>query len=1352
MSALLLSPEKRRLAQNLLQQRGLTPKYRPAIPTRTSTGPAPLSFAQQRLWYHEQLHPGSALYNTPIVLELHGELNIEALADAFGQIIERHEVLRTVFRLVGSEPCQVVQPACAMSLPVENLTQLPEGERQQAALASAEASIRTPINLSEGPVFHARLIQLDGNRWWLLMMVHHMVFDGLSSTLLIRDLAASYATIIGKGSPLPPLALQYADFAQWQRSMEMDQKLEEQLNWWKQRLQNAPTLLALPTDRPRPAVQSFRGKSCELLIDAGRCIEINALARGLGVTTFAVLAAAFKLLLYRLTGQSDLVISTGVATRQYKEIENLLGCFINVLLLRTDLAAPLTCAELVQRVGETALSAFARQDLPFDRLVTALAPERDLSYNPLTQVMIVHHNAGDDLPEIHGVQARRVMLEKLIAQYDLLLHLSPLGESLYGRIEYSADLFDESTAKRLCEQYIHILGELVTRPQVQIDDVSLLPQHQVEAILGLNAAPTTFPRERCIHHLIEERVCTQPEAVAIATADVAISYDTLNRRANQLAGRLRELGVGRGAAVGVSLERSPALVVALLAVVKCGAAYVPIDPNYPQERVRFILDDSQPKLVVTHSALLKNFAERAKVDLCCLDREEDALNGRADNNVDANCSPDDLLYLIYTSGSTGAPKGAMLDHRGRVNNFHDFNTRFGIGPGDRLLAVSSISFDMCAYDVFGTLMCGGTIVLPPGSASPAPDAWGELILRHQVTVWHSAPALLGALLERFDQGLAPSTPSLRLALLGGDWIPLTMPDALRRYAGPQITVVSLGGATEVSMDSTIYVVGQRDPQWSSIPYGVAMANQTAFVLDDRMRIVPVGVAGELYLGGVGVGWGYFRRPGLTATRFVPNPYAREPGERIYRTGDIARWTNSGMLELLGRADFQVKINGVRIELGEIDAALAALEGVRACVTSLHRPSDGPPQLVSYVVPEGESFDWERSRSKLFERLPSYMVPRQHVVLERLPLSPNGKVLRTALPAPAAAILGDIELTEPRTVMERTLHTLWGSALGMEDFGIDHDFFDLGGTSMQAAMIVNRVPRRLSLLEFMQHSTIRGQAALLAGEYRPAESRIFRFPTNRPSRLTLLCVPYAGGSAIVFRGLAKSLPADIATAVVCMPAPADCEADELTLKAVAEQCLQELSPQELKSLALYGHCAGTALAAELARQLRDRGKTIRGLFLAAAMPPGVPTPFTMPRETEQEIIDFVAALGGTEESANAEDWQVMVREFQRDSRMVRDHVRRHFSDVAQPLDAPLVVLIGDVDPLTEGHQDHASIWEKVSRQVAIHKVSGGHYFVSTAPIEVARIVASQLGEQQNIHGIPKTSVALELAEKEDPFGC
>lgn len=1331
MATQFLSEERQRLARELLQKRGLAGSGAPSIRKRPDAGPAPLSFAQMRLWYHEQLHPHSALYNTPVVLELQGRLDPGCLAQAFDKIIERHEALRTVFRLLDGEPRQIVLPAEPRPMPIEDLSHRPADEQGRIAMRSAEAAVREPIDLAKGPVFHARLIKFSDVRWWLLVLSHHVAFDAWSMALLMREVAAWYGAAIGQGGglPVPPaLPVQYSDFAAWQRSKEMETRLEEQLSYWLTRLRGAPTLLALPTDRPRPPVQSFKGNTHGFRISSTLRAKVDTLARANSVTSFVVMAAALKALLFRHTGQEDQVISTGIANRHYREIEDLIGCFINVLLLRTSLSGDPSFRELVKRVAETSMGAFANQDLPFERLVTALSPERDLSHNPLAQVMLVYHNAGLTAAKIPGLTLKRVMPEKSIAQYDLLLHLRPYGDDLHGMLEYNVDLFDEETVRRLCEQFVTILEAVVENPDAAVASLPILPTSQVQALLARNQTAAEFPQDRCLHQLIEKRAAEQPDALAVETAEQCLTYRTLILHANRLARRFRRLGVRRGALVGVCLERSPSWIIALLAVTKCGAAYVSIDPNYPIERIRFIVSDSNAKLVITHSSLLARFSWSSAIPLFCLDREADDIAGFPSDDDTVSVAPEDLLYVIYTSGSTGAPKGAMLDHRGRVNNFHDFNTRYQIGPGDKVLSVSSLSFDMCAYDVFGTLLAGATIVLPSSTVGLSPDEWGTLIARKGVTVWHSAPALLGALLECYEGGKVDRAPSLRLALLGGDWIPLAMPDAMRRYAGESVKVVSLGGATEVSMDSTLFEVGERSPHWSSIPYGVPMANQTAYVLDDRLVLAPVGVPGELYLGGVGVGWGYHRRPSLTAERFVPNPYGPRPGERIYRTGDIARWTNAGTLELLGRADHQVKANGVRIELGEVDAALAVVPGVEKCVTVMHKPENGSPRLVSYIVPDGREFSWEHVRQTLFEQLPAYMVPRQHVVLDRLPLSPNGKVLRSGLPAPDCASDPEDAVARrvpPSSEMERTLHALWASALGRDDFGVDEDFFDLGGTSLQAALIVNRVPHKMTLVEFLRYSTIRRQAALLSAPDRPIESRLFRFRANPPARVTLLCVPYGGGSAVAFRRLADALPSDVALAIVCMPSAAECDSSDISLERIATQCLDALAPEELDSLAIYGHCAGTVLATEIARQLQSRGRKAKALFLAAVMPPGVATPFTMPRQTEQQIVDFIAALGGTEESGSAEDWKVLVRDFQRDNRLVRHHVQRLAGAARAPLDLPLVVLTAPDDPITQGHESHRAAWSALSASVEFHDLEGGHYFVSTAAVRMAKIIAGKL---------------------------
>lgn len=1328
MTTQLITAAKMEQARKLMAERGLTKKpTMQLIGARLTPGPAPLSHAQMRLWYHEQLHPNSALYNTPIVLELKGDLNEEALSFAFNSIVERHEVLRTIFQETDGEIVQIPRPFERFEIAMDDLTTTPPEAREALARGIAEQAVRQPFDLSKGPLFHTRLLKLGQGVWWLLILNHHIVFDGWSRSVLMQELSTWYRAALGLQYEPQPLATQYADYAIWQSSPEHKQRELLDLNWWTERLRGAPTLLALPTDRPRPPVQTFRGKTHTFVIPTTILESVDAAAAALGVTQFVMFASALSFLLHRLSGQSDIILSTGIATRQSREIEHLIGCFINVLLLRSKLERGDDCVTLIKNMSEMTLSAFAHQHAPFQSLVASLAPERDLSYNPLTQVMIVHHNENLGEAELPDVSVRRLMPEKEIAQYDLLLHLRPMeNDAMVGMLEYNVDLFDEVSITRMCAQFIHVLTELTVNSSRLLDDISVLPPEQTAEILALNPPAAPFPRHRTIHSLIEERCRISPEAIAVDSAEVQLSYCELNTAANQLAHFLRIRGVRRGDIVGISLDRSVEMVTALLAVAKTGAAYVPIDPAYPLERVQFVATDSRAKVIVTHSSISALFESNARnTAIICIDKEYSRIAESPTWDPPESAAPTDLLYLIYTSGSTGTPKGVMLDHRGRVNNFSDFNRRFSIGPGDRLLAVSSLSFDMCAYDVFGSLMAGATIVLPPGGSTPNPEEWSDLLVSRKVTIWHSAPALLTTVLDRFQKGLAPQAPALRLALLGGDWIPLSMPDRLRAYSSRSVTVVSLGGATEVSMDSTIYVTEQIQSHWRSIPYGVAMANQSAFVLDSRMQLSPIGVPGELYLGGVGVGRGYLRRPTLTAIRFVPNPYSNVPGDRMYRTGDIARWTNDGQLELLGRSDFQVKLNGLRIELGEIDAALGAQPSIKAAVASVYRPGEGEPRLVAYVVPADDGFEWASVRERLYTLLPSYMVPRQCVQLTGLPLSPNGKVQRSALPPPVDDSVVDAPYTPPQNALERMLFAIWGGALGRNDFGVEQDFFEIGGTSLQAALIINRLPRRLSLVEFMRHSSIRAQAALLTKEDRPADSRIFRFPKQQNTSGFILCVAYAGGSAIVFRGLAEALQPNLSVAAVCMPSTESVATRSVTLEDIAKDCITELSDQELENITLYGHCAGTALTMEIARQLENQGRTVNAIFLAAAMPPGIASPFNMPRETQQEIVEFVAALGGTEESTNADDWKIMIREFQRDSRLNRDYLARRVANPPPPLNCPLTVVMGDDDPLTAGHDAYSNEWTKVADTVTVRTISGGHYFVGTSPASVATIIKEGL---------------------------
>ncbi len=721
-----------------------------------------------------------------------------------------------------------------------------------------------------------------------------------------------------------------------------------------------------------------------------------------------------------------------------------------------------------------ALASYAYQDLPFEHLVEALQPERALSHMPLVQVMFVFDNAPIPTLELPHLTIQPLVAESGTSKFDLTLAITEDNEGLELAIEYSTDLFEAETIRHMLEHYQIILCAALADPDMLVAEMPLLSEAERQRLLvQWNTTEVAYPGEYCLHQLFEHQVIRQPGAVAMICGEEQMTYQELNDRANHVAHHLRSYGIGPNVVVGICVERSLELVIGLLGILKAGGAYLPLDPTYPQDRLAFMLEDAWASVLLTQQRLLERLpASQARV--LCLDADWKTIAKTEQRNPVSGVTPEDMVYLIYTSGSTGRPKGVMLNHRGRVNNFADFHRRFAVGPGDRLLAISSPSFDMCAYDTLGMLMGGGTIVLPEAALERDPVHWAELMVRHKVTIWHSVPALLEALYE-YINGRRDMVPlSLRLVLLGGDWIPVTLPDRLKMLL-PTLQVISMGGATEASMDSTIYAIEETNPAWKSIPYGRPMANQTCYVLDAYMQPVPVGIPGELHLGGIGLAWGYMNCPDLSAEKFVPHPFSNKPGDRLYKTGDLARYRHDGTLELLGRMDYQVKIRGLRIELGEIEAALKQLEEIREAVVVANTDSHGMKRLVAYLVPQpGSTPTTKDIQQSLLQTLPEYMVPSVFVFLQALPLTPNGKVDRRHLPEPQIEVLPQGEFVAPRNAIEQVLADAWMHVLGVDRVGVHDNFFMLGGDSIRSIQVISRASQaglRFTPRQLFQYQTI-----------------------------------------------------------------------------------------------------------------------------------------------------------------------------------------------------------------------------------------------------------------------------------------
>jgi amino acid adenylation domain-containing protein len=1055
-----LSGAKRELLAAMLLARGRERGAVRTIPRRDPASPCPLSRGQELLWVSESLADGQPLYNVPYGVRLVGELDEAALRTAIDGIVTRHAVLRTVYRERtdgGLE--QVVLPPAPLAFPVEDVAD------EAAAFAAAQRAAARPMDLRTGPVVHGRLLRIAPEDHLLVLVVHHIATDAWSVGVLLGELAELYdAARAGRPSRLPDLEIDYADAAAHERAGEPADH-EGLVAQWREHLVGADPLTLSPGDRGAAKT----GQRVRARWDARLGCELERLATERRTTVFNVALTAFAVLLHRYAGTSRFAIGTVMANRD-GQTEGLIGYFANTTPVMVDVAQDDRITDVLARTTDRTLWVREHQ-VPFDVLVEGLGASRSTAESPLFDVMFVFNNGPARELSLPGLSLTPVELHSNTAKFPLDLSCAVTGDAVMVSLEFDDSVLDVDAANRLLGHYHRLLTGMCESPSRQVGDLDLLtPEEHAHVVGRWNRTGQEFPSDRTAHGLFEDWVDRAPGAVAVVGGDIAVTYAELDARANRLAHALLDRGCGRGERVGVCLERGIDLVVAQLAVAKTGAGYVPLDPAYPADRLRWLLADSGARVVVGADERITS------AEVTVLDPAHAA--GYPATRPGVPVTPDDLMYLIYTSGSTGLPKGVLLDHRGRVNNFTDFNRRFAVGPGDRVLGVSALAFDMSAYDVFGTLMAGATVVFPSAVDERSPDRWLELVERERVTVWHSVPALFGLLVEEAEAREGDRLP-IRLVLLGGDWIPLSLPRRAARVVHERARLVSMGGATEVSMDSTIYLIDEFDPGWRSIPYGAPMANQTAYVVDQALSPLPVGVAGELYLGGIGVGWGYHNRARVTAERFVPDPFSGVPGARLYRTGDRARWMPDGNLELLGRIDFQVKINGYRVETGEVEAALRDLLGGGAVLVAAHGPRDGAKTLVAYLVAPGvECPDDDELKRALALRLPEHMVPAAFVRMASFPLTHNGKIDRRALPAPT------VERRTGRgaaTETEGRLVELWRTALGTEEVPVDGNFFTLGGNSIaviRMASAARRTGLAITPRMVFAHQTVEALAAAL----------------------------------------------------------------------------------------------------------------------------------------------------------------------------------------------------------------------------------------------------------------------------------
>ncbi|HEY0602922.1 MAG TPA: amino acid adenylation domain-containing protein [Herpetosiphonaceae bacterium] len=1018
-----LSPER----QALLEQwrRGSAPSAPvAAIPRRADDGPARVSFGQQRFWFLDQLEPGNTAYNVPLHLRLTGPLDITAMERALTAVMERHAALRTTFDVIDGELRQIVAPAAPVTLPLVDVQHLAGEERAAEARRLAIAELRRPFDLQRDLPLRASLLRLSADEHVLLLVTHHIVFDG-SHGIFFRDLAALYnAATTGSVAQLPQLTIEYPDFAEWQRQWLQGEILDQQLSYWKERLAGERPVLQLPSDRPRPPMQSFRGAKQSITFPAGLGPALKALSQQEGVTLFMTGLAAFLILLHRHSGQQRLLVGTPVAHRNRPEIEHLLGCLVNTLVLSVDMPANPRFRELLRLVRETVVGAHSRQDLPFEMLVEALQPSRNLSYNPIYQVMFGLQHASVGGSAFTGLHASALEVDSGTSRLDILLHMWDGGDRLTATMEYNSDLFDAATIARMLRQLQTILMAVVADPELRVWQTPLLSDDERHEMLDVwNATRRDYERDICMHHLFERQVLRQPDAPAALFGDTRLSYRELNQQANQIAHQLLALGVGRGSMVAIVMERSLEMIPALLGVLKAGATYVPLEVSFPRPRVQWILSTLGVRCVLTQSAytptidallpelpalehvVLFDTSHRIPLRAAHTWTQED-LQDQPEANPEVAVSADDLAYVIFTSGSTGTPKGVMVRHQPVINLIEWITRSFDINPSDRVLFVTSLCFDLSVYDVFGLLAAGGSIRIASERELRDPDRLVQILRTEPITFWDSAPAALQQLTPLFPKTpIAQGEHHLRLVFLSGDWIPVTLPDLVRTtFAGAN--VISLGGATEATVWSNYYPIGAVERQWLSIPYGRPIQNARYYVLDRYLNPCPIGVPGELHIGDECLALGYAQEPILTATKFIPDPFSHpegtRPGARLYKTGDQARFWADGTIEFLGRIDHQVKIRGFRIELGEIETVLREHPGVREAIVVAHtdQPSGAPwsKRLVAYVLenqeraPSGQSKNLTEEQGNKGTKEQSTLTPLRLPPTRRKPAEEWGKRL------------------------------------------------------------------------------------------------------------------------------------------------------------------------------------------------------------------------------------------------------------------------------------------------------------------------------------------------------------------------
>ncbi len=1369
-----LSPEKRALLALKAKKQKLKAAAQQSAMRKQPRGEGsqtfPLSTAQQSVMFYEEFMPNTYRYHFTIAFRLLGKLRIDALQRALNAIVDRHEVLRALIAYEDDDYVQHIQPERKVELEIIEL--------DDPSRLHEQMYVTAPYDFKNGPLVRARLVKVSPEEHALVWMTHHLMFDGESINIFVEEMSAYYRSYV-QNVPvhLPELSVQYPDYAVWQRQWMNSDSYAKQMDFWLDKLRSPLPKLDLPTDYPRSTSRTGNEKQVAcMMVEPSVSARLKETSKQLGCTFYSLMLAVYKLMLSSYSGQQEVLVGTPMANRRMQEVERLIGFFANTVVIRSRVDLQSRFRDFAAQVWDNVLEANDHQDIPFDRIVEALNPERSNGHAVLFDTMFLY-----EPPKQPGVALPGLKLEAFPAgkirggELDLTLTVFEQQDgSMELAMTYSSDLFKEATVNRLVHHYRTMLERVADNADGFLYEVAAVPQEQFEVMTGWNRMNDDTPSVELPHLLLERQAALTPDSAAVCSEGKQLSYRELNQRANSLAHYLRSRGVGPNQTVGLYMERTTDIMVGLLGILKAGGVYVPLDAKLPGERIRTVMEEADVSVLVTETLLRSQVPASVseQQEVIVMDRDWPLIALEGTDNPEVLSRPTDLMYLLFTSGSTGKPKGVAVEHRNYANYLQGIMDRMQLEPGLHYAIVSTLAADLGTPMIWGAFATGGTLHVIPYERAADPDAFADYCREHPIDVMKIVPSHFEALMSTTEPAVIIPRRCLAFAGEASHWGTVQEVRRLR----PDCEIQNHYGPTETTVSVLAYPVPNEDDveQQATLPLGYPIPNAPVYVLNACMQPVPIGAAGELYIGGRAVTRGYFGRTDLTAERFLPDPFASEPGSRMYRTGDLVRYRPDGTLQFIGRTDYQVKIRGYRIETGEIEHSLLGLDGIRDAVVIAREDEPGDKRLVAYLVPDlsGNAVPQEQEEQKLQldvsvirhylkDRLPDYMIPSAFVELEKLPLNANGKLDRAALPKPEMNQAAGDDLVAPRTKLEQDIADVWCEVIGMKQVGIDQEFFDLGGDSFKAIKVVRKMGNTFSVMDLFQYPTIRQLAEHLTSG--AAKSDDILIPFKKSSAIsgpvkTMVCVPYGGGSAITFQPLARELPDNFNLLAVELPGHDFSRPDQplASLDAVAARCAEEIKEKAEGDLYLYGHCLGGAMILRIGMLLEQANVQVKGVFMAGTFPTAR-LPFRImewwhklfPREkwtSDKFARDMLRAFGGFDDEVSPEEEKFILRNMRHDAREAEDFYTALYRMEERPkLQAPIACIVGEADRMTEFYEERHLEWKDFCEEVNLHVVdNAGHYFHKHQTDYLSRILSNQIDAWENGEVVEEVAATSETA--------